>query len=116
MKRLAILALAAILPGCGGTVVAATSVDAMIDADFTTGALVLTCRASSSGACHAVLLTDGQRDDLKADIGGTANATGLGDRTTYCVGAAAPDPATCKPRPLADGQQIIRISSAETKS
>ena len=71
---------------------------------------------SENWRTRVVPSNDGERDDLSAAAGATAGGSGAGNRSFFCLGPAAPDPATCRPKPLSDGQQIVRSSSAVTKS
>lgn len=106
LRGMAILALVA-LASCGETGTT-RSIDAMMDADFTTGELLITCRASSTGTCHGVFLTEGMRDTAEVPQGETAGINGLGSGTLYCLDVRAPDPESCRRRPLVDGEQIVR--------
>ena len=112
-RAMAIIGLA-ILAGCGETETT-RNIDAMIDADFTTGEALITCRASSTGTCHGVFLTEGVRDTAAVKQGETSSLSGLGPRTHYCLDVRAPDPEACRPRPLADGQQIVRSTTVKGK-
>ncbi|MBO9713421.1 hypothetical protein [Sphingomonas sp.] len=100
-----LLAAGLLLSGCGKP---DRSIDAEIDADFAKGELLLSCRTSGSGTCHAVFLADGQAFRAQASAGGTASVSSVGEGTDYCVEASVPDPARCKPTPLVQGKQIVR--------
>ncbi len=110
MKRIVLLALAA-AAACAPA--SKHNVSVVIDADFTTGKVTLTCRDSSSGTCHVLFATAGEPVRLSAAKGASAEANGLGDGARFCVGDAAPGNG-CKLSPLRDGEQIIRNSVVKT--
>ncbi len=91
------------------------NVDALIEANLAKGDVLFTCRASSSGACHAVFLVDGHAVTAEATAGSAASASVEGANVEYCVDVTAPDPASCHPKTLVDGQQIVRSSTVTHK-
>ena len=104
--RLACLILAA-LPALAACTLADRSVDAELDANFGRGEVLLSCRASGSGTCHAIFLVDGEIVRGEAAAGGSSLIGGVGDGAQYCVGAQLPDPSKCHPRALVAGKQIF---------
>lgn len=100
-----------LLVGCGTT---ERRVDAELEADFAKGAVLLSCKVSSSGTCHALFLVDGQQVTVKAAQGASVGVDGVGEDTAYCVDVRAPEPPKCRPRPLVPGKQIVH--SATVKS
>ncbi|WP_342250687.1 hypothetical protein [Sphingomonas sp. OTU376] len=115
-KGMALLGLA-LLAGCSGaTTTEKQSVSLVLDADFTTGTLLLTCRDSSSGSCHVLVAGSGEPVRLSAEKGKTAeSATGAAEGTRFCAGGAEPQNG-CSLTPLRDGEQIYRSSRVKTES
>jgi hypothetical protein len=105
--RLACLTLA-LLPMLAACTPADRSVDAELDADFGKGEVLLDCKASGSGTCHALFRIDGEVVRGEAAAGAAATIGGLGEGADFCVGAEPPDPLKCHPRPLVKGKQIFR--------
>jgi len=95
----------ALLAGCGPTQRDAIAVE--VTGDPAAGTATLVCRASTSGACHAVFVTGGVTQAVSATPGNSVRVAKLSTATSYCVGSAAPDAATCKPVPLLSGRQIV---------
>lgn len=108
MKKTMLLALVA-LAACAPA--AKRSVSVVIDADFATGKVKLTCRDSSSGTCHALFTDEGGGEPLRlsAAKGASAEANGLGEGAQFCIGETAPANG-CRLMPLRDGAQILRNS------
>ncbi|WHU01162.1 hypothetical protein [Sphingomonas sp. NIBR02145] len=115
-KGMALLGLA-LLAGCSGaTTTEKQSVNLVLDADFTTGTLLLTCRDSSSGSCHVLVAGSGEPVRLSAEKGKTAeSATGAAEGARFCAGGAEPQNG-CSLTPLRDGEQIYRSSRVKTES
>jgi hypothetical protein len=111
MKWTLLILVPLLLAACGKT---ERRVGAELDANFAKGEVLLTCKVSTSGTCHALFLVDTQRVTLQAAAGSAASASGVGEGALYCVGVGAPDPAKCRPRPLVQGKQIVH--SATVKS
>lgn len=105
MKYVSALIAPLLLAGCD---TGPRSVEAELDADFAKGELLLSCKASSSGTCHAIFLSDGEKLDAQAPAGGSSSVSAVGEGTLYCVDAVAPNPARCRPQPLVAGKQIVR--------
>jgi hypothetical protein len=105
---LMLIAPALLLAGCGN---AGKSVEAELDADFAKGEVLLSCKAASSGTCHAIFLHEGDTISAQAEAGTTASVTGVGEGADYCVDAVVPEPNRCHPRPLVPGKQIVRRST-----
>lgn len=74
----------------------------------------MTCRASTSGMCHAVFLSGGQTKPLDLATGATGIVDGLAAGARFCVAPRTPDPAQCKAADLHDGRQIVRHERRET--
>lgn len=98
-----------LLAACGGKT--ERSLHAELDSDFAKGEVMLACKQSSSGKCHALFLVDTERKTIEVAAGAAASTTGINDGTYYCVDVAAPDPAKCRPRALNSGKQIVRSST-----
>lgn len=90
------------------------SVNALLEADRAHGNVTMTCRESSSGACHALFVTGDKTDRLSAPAGKVAQLSGITTDTQYCLEAEPPQNG-CKMSPLEDGQQIVRSESARTE-
>lgn len=103
--RWIIAGIALLLAGCGEKV--DSEVAAILDADLQKGTVTLTCRTSSTGACHALFVLGDDVKRIDAPVNGAATATGITDFTRYCLGATAPGNG-CNLRPLVEGQQIVR--------
>jgi hypothetical protein len=110
--RLACLILT-ILPMLAACAPADRSVDAKLDANFGSGELVLSCRASASGTCYAIFLVDGEIVRGEAAAGASSSIGGVGEGAEYCVGAQLPDPSKCHPRALVQGTQIFHRSTGK---
>ena len=108
---LLLLAVPLLLAGCGKT---EREVHAELDADFAKGQVLLSCKSSSSGACHAMFLVDGELVTAQAATGATTGVNGISEGATYCVDVRAPDPTKCKPKPLVPGKQIVRSSTVRS--
>lgn len=108
-RTVLLLALPLLAAGCGRTT---RNVEAQLDADFATGQVVLSCKASSSGTCYAIFLGDDDMVTLDAAVGASAS-TGINEGARYCLDASAPDPGKCHPKPLAQGKQIVRASTVK---
>ncbi|MCW3836600.1 hypothetical protein ACFQ1E_09740 [Sphingomonas canadensis] len=106
MKPFPALALLLMLPACQPA--GEKTVEAVLDARLEGGTVTLQCRRSSSGSCHALFYTDRELLGAVAKAGESASAEGIGPGTRYCVDAEQPDPAKCRPRPLEEGEQIVR--------
>lgn len=107
MRWLCLIPAALLLPlaGCDD---GARNIDAELDADFTSGTVLLSCKQSSSGTCHAAIYTDTGLVSIEAAAGSTATGEGLTDEARYCVDVVTPQFTQCHPRPLAPGKQIVR--------
>jgi hypothetical protein len=113
MKKILLVAVV-LLAGCSAKT-EKQSVSLVLDADFTSGKLVLTCRDSSSGTCHVLVAGNGQPVRISAPKGGTGEATGAAEGAQYCVGSSAPE-SGCQLHPLKQGEQIFRASEIKTES
>lgn len=115
-KRMAFGALL-LVAGCStATTTEKQSVSLVLDADFTTGTLLLTCRDSSTGSCHALVAGSGEPVRLSAEKGKTAeSATGAAEGARFCAGAAEPQNG-CSLTPLRDGEQIYRASRVKSEA
>jgi hypothetical protein len=109
MKWPCLILAAGLLAGCGGKT--EKSMHAELDSDFAKGEVMLACKASSSGKCHALFLVDTERKTIEVAASATGSTAGINDGTYYCVDVSAPDPAKCRPRALASGKQIVRSST-----
>jgi hypothetical protein len=109
VTRGAIVAGLLLLTGCGG--MQERKVDAVLAADLARGEVLIRCRESSSDSCHALFVTEAHLVTAQAKVGESASASGLGPETRYCVDAVAPNPAKCRLRSLANGEQIVRNTS-----
>ncbi|MEP9359423.1 hypothetical protein [Sphingomonas sp. KR3-1] len=113
MNKFGVLALV-LLAGCSAKT-EKQQVSLVLDADFASGKLILTCRDSSSGTCHVLVAGSGQPVRISAPKGGTGEATGAADGAQYCVGSSAPE-SGCQLHPLKQGEQIFRASEVKTQS
>jgi hypothetical protein len=109
--RLAFAAPLLLLGACTHT---ARNIDAELEADFTRGNVLLTCKASSSGTCYAIFVANGSVVNGKAAAGDAATIEGIGAAADYCVDVETPDPAKCRPRPLESGKQIVHKSTVKS--
>ena len=103
--RWTVVAMAVLMAGCAAK--GERSFDAVLKGDLQAGTLTLTCRDSSTGACHLLVQTGDKVDRIEAAKGTTAAATGLDDRSRYCLDAEAPGDG-CRLMPVIEGEQIIR--------
>lgn len=115
MNKALVLA-AVLLAGCS-TKTEKQNVSLILEADFASGKLMLTCRESSSGSCHVLVAGgNGGAVRLTAAKGATAeNATGAAEGARFCAGASAPQNG-CRLTVLRDGEQIFRASEVSTES
>ena len=86
--RWMIAGVALLVAGCAETV--DSEVAAILDADLQKGTVMLTCRTSSTGTCHALFALGNDVIRIEAAQGNAATATGITDLHRYCVGATAP--------------------------
>ena len=114
MKWVVAIVAPMLLAGCG-TTRTERNVDALLEANLAKGDVLFTCRASSSGTCHAVFLVDGNAVTAEAPAGSAVSASVAGVNVEYCVDVTAPDPSACHPKTLVDGQQIVRSSTITHK-
>lgn len=114
MKLTMIVATALLVAGCGGKVTKHQSVSAMLEADIPSGKVTLNCRASSTGACHLLLVTGDKIERLSADAGKAAIGAGATGATQFCLQESAPQNG-CRLQPLSQGQQIVRSESKYTE-
>lgn len=116
MNKGVLLAGLVLLAGCSAKT-EKQSVSLVLDADFATGKLMLTCRDSSSGKCHVLVAGgSGAAVRLSADKGATAeNMSGAADGARFCAGASAPENG-CRLTVLRDGENIYRASEVKTES
>lgn len=112
-KGMALLALV-LLAGCS-TQTEKHNVSMVLDADFTTGKLLLKCRESSSGTCHVLVAGAGQPVRISAAKGESAEGDGAGEGARFCAGPNAPQNG-CRLTVLRDGEQIYRSSEVKTES
>lgn len=114
-KRMALVALT-LLAGCS-TTTSKQNVSLVLDADYGSGKLMLTCRDSSSGKCHVLVAGgNGEAVRLTAAKGATAeNASGAADGARFCAGAIEPQNG-CRLTVLRDGENIYRASEVATES
>lgn len=109
------LAALALLAGCS-TQTEKHNVSLMLEADFASGKLMLTCRDSSSGSCHVLVAGSGEPVRLTAAKGQTAQAeTGAADGARFCAGESEPQNG-CRLTVLRDGENIFRSSEVKTQS
>lgn len=108
MRIWGIAVAAALLAGCAGS--EARKVDAVLEAKLEPGEVLITCRESSSGTCHALFVTEATQIEAQVKQGETGSASGLSPTTRYCIDVQAPDANACRPRDLANGQTIVRYS------
>jgi hypothetical protein len=104
--RLAPLALAAALAGCGKTERSAIALE--VTGDLTNGTATIGCTSSTSGTCHVLFLAGDVTSAASAAVGASTTVTGLKPGVGFCSGVTAPEPAGCKPTVLVDGRQIVR--------
>ena len=109
MKWPCLIVVPLLLTACGGKT--ERSMHAELDADFAKGEVLLACKESSSGTCHALFLVDTERKTVEAAAGASVSAAGIGEGAYYCVDVAPPDTAKCRPRALNSGKQIVRSST-----
>jgi len=114
-KGMALAALV-VLAGCSAKT-EKQNVSLVLDADFASGKLMLTCRDSSSGSCHVLVAGgSGGAIRLSAAKGTTAeNATGAADGARFCAGGSEPQNG-CRLIVLRDGENIFRASEVKTES
>ena len=103
--RWTMVGLALLIAGCGEKVDKTLSV--MLETDFQKGTVIMTCRESSSGTCHALFVFKDDVVRIEAAKGSVATATGIVDFSRYCLDVAPPRDG-CELKPLTEGQQIIR--------
>lgn len=117
MNKMMLLAAPLLLAGCSGaTTTEKQSVSLVLDADFTTGKLLLTCRDATSGSCHVLVAGPGEPVRLTAAKGETAESPGgAAEGARFCAGGAEPQNG-CSLTPLRDGEQIYRSSQVKTGS
>jgi hypothetical protein len=111
-KLAGILTLATALAACGN--VRRAAIEAEMSGDAAHGTATMTCRASTSGTCHALFLTGEATKTGEAPVGASATVTGLAPATRFCVGASEPDPPRCHPMDLTDVRQTVRHERRET--
>ena len=109
MRIVAGIIMATLLAGCGAG--GPRKIDALIEARLDAGEAVIHCRESNSGICHALFVTEATTVKAEVKQGETGGASALGPETRYCIDARPPDPATCRLRPLVEGEQIVRATS-----
>ncbi|MDF7777274.1 hypothetical protein P1X14_18585 [Sphingomonas sp. AOB5] len=109
MKWAMVAAAALLVAGCE-KVVESHSVSAVLTADIAAGKIKLTCRASSTGNCHVLLVTGETIERMSAAAGQSSEATGVTDATQYCLQENAPQNG-CRLRKLVQGEQIVRSES-----
>ncbi len=98
-----------LLAGCSGK--EERVVHAVIEAKLDAGSAMVTCRESSSGTCHALFVTQVALVTAEVKQGETSGVEGIDTGTRYCVDVRAPEPAKCRLKPLADGEQIVRSAT-----
>ena len=103
--RVAWVAMALLVAGCGPK--GERSLDAVMTGDLQAGTLTMMCRESSSGTCHLLVQTGDKVVRVEAAKGTTTAATGLDDRSRYCLEPEAPADG-CTLRPVPEGEQIVR--------
>ncbi|MEI9926837.1 MAG: hypothetical protein WDN44_02945 [Sphingomonas sp.] len=89
-------------------------VNAELEAHTAAGDVILTCRASSTGACHALFSTDDKTARIQAPVGGTSAASGIGPDTQYCLDSSPPQDG-CRLVALREGEQIVRTESLKAR-
>ncbi|MDG2534676.1 hypothetical protein P6144_13520 [Sphingomonas sp. HITSZ_GF] len=109
------LAALVLLAGCSAKT-EKREVSLVLEADFASGKLMLTCRESSSGSCHALVAGSGEPVRLTAAKGATAESQrGAADGARFCAGASEPQNG-CRLTELRDGENIFRASEIKTES
>ncbi|MDQ0248082.1 hypothetical protein J2W22_000129 [Sphingomonas kyeonggiensis] len=114
MKKSLLLALV-LLAGCSAAKTEKQSVSLVLDADFTTGKLLLNCRDSSSGTCHVLVAGSGEPVFLSAAKGTTSEGDGAKDGARFCAGTAVPQNG-CSLTVLRNGEQIYRSSQVKSET
>lgn len=112
-KGMALLALV-LLAGCS-TKTEKQNVSLVLNADFTTGKLLLKCRESSSGTCHVLVAGAREPVRISAAKGENAEGDGAGEGARFCAGASAPQNG-CRLTELRDGENIFRASELKTET
>ncbi|MBB4100197.1 hypothetical protein [Sphingomonas kyeonggiensis] len=114
MKKTLLLALV-LLAGCSAGKTEKRNISLVLDADFTTGRLLLTCRDSTSGTCHVLVAGSGEPVRLSAAKGSTNEAaSGAAEGARFCVGETEPQNG-CQLTVLRNGEQIYRSSRVKTE-
>jgi hypothetical protein len=108
------LAALVLLAGCSGKT-EKHNVSLVLEADFASGRLMLTCRESSSGSCHVLVAGKGEPVRLSAAKGAMAESpSGAADGARFCAGESEPQNA-CRLTVLRDGENIFRASVVKTE-
>ncbi|NYT42665.1 hypothetical protein HZY97_17965 [Sphingomonas sp. R-74633] len=108
----------ALLAGCSAAKTEKQNVSLVLEADFASGKLMLTCRESSSGSCHVLVAGANGSPPvrLSAAKGAMAeSANGAGEGARFCAGASEPENG-CRLTVLRDGEQIYRASEVKSES
>ena len=114
MKKLMLAGLV-LLAGCSAKT-EKHNVSLVLDADFASGKLMLTCRDSSSGSCHVLVAGSGEPVRLTAAKGAMAeSAKGAAEGAQFCAGESEPQN-KCRLIVLRNGENIFRASEVKTES
>lgn len=105
----------ALLAGCSAKT-EKHNVSLVLEADFASGKLMLTCRDSSSGSCYVLVAGSGEPVRLTAAKGAMAESPkGAAEGAQFCAGESEPQN-KCRLTVLRDGEQIFRSSEVKTES
>ena len=115
MYKALTLASLALLVGWSPSKTQKQNISLILDADFTTGRLLLKCRESSSGTCHVLVAGAREPVRISAAEGESAGGDGAGDGARFCAGASAPQNG-CRLTELRDGENIFRASEVKTET